>query len=241
MWILGIDTCTETLDAGLLGDEVGIRLREQAPRRQLTRLIPMIGEILEKQNLNISDIDLIAVTNGPGSFTGIRLGLATVKTLAQVNNIPLAPVNTLDALACGAEGDGLVIPIMDARKNEVFYALYEKKGERIARISRYRKANVDDLIDAFNNKEQYSEFSEAYDLARTPPLVTGSVFFRYRKKIDESVNVKYRLSPEETWTPNSLIIARIGKEMADQGKVIDYMQLEPKYMRKSDARPPKVL
>jgi len=239
MWIIGIDTCTETISVGLLGDHGEFEMRESAPRKQLTRLVPMIKEILDRRKLNITDISAIAITTGPGSFTGIRLGIVTVRTLSQVMGIPLIPVNTLDALAEGVNYDGIVIPSMDARKYEVFFALYEKKDDEFYRIGEYRKKHINEYIKFINEIDLNTFPLQNREIAEKPPLITGSIFFRYNKRLDEELKIRFIKSPEELWTPRGIVIARMGKEMLEAGKTVDYLRLMPEYMRESDAKPPK--
>ncbi|MCD4784417.1 MAG: tRNA (adenosine(37)-N6)-threonylcarbamoyltransferase complex dimerization subunit type 1 TsaB [Candidatus Eremiobacteraeota bacterium] len=238
MWILGIDTCTETMSVGLLGDNQEYEMRETAPKKQLIRLTQMISEILDHHDLNISDISAIAITRGPGSFTGTRLGIVTVKTLSQVMDIPLAPIQTLDALASGVKYDGIVIPSMDARKNEVFFAVYEKKNDKFYRIGDYRKKHIDDYIKFVNELDINSLPLQNREIAEKPLLIAGSIFFRYEKRLDDELNVEFIKSPEESRTPHGLVIARMGKEMVSAGKTVDFLHLAPEYMRGADATPP---
>ena len=241
MWILGIDTCTETIDVGLLGEEKSSHRRTNAPRQQLTVLMPIIKELLEEQNIGIKDTDAIAVTTGPGSFTGIRLGIATAKTLAQVNEIPLVPVNTLDVLARQVEEDGIIIPSMDARKNEIFYSIYEKKGDEINRLDDYHRLKIDDYIEFINNFNIENREIKNHQSKQLPPLLTGSIYFRYGKRIEEEVTLKIRKTGEEKWTPSGLVIAKMGKEKAEKKETIDYLHLQPNYLRNFVAIKPKPL
>jgi tRNA threonylcarbamoyladenosine biosynthesis protein TsaB len=96
------------------------------------RLLPLLQNMLDGAALELSALDMIAVTNGPGSFTGLRIGLATAKGLAETLQIPLLPVCTLDAQAYNARGMGsFICPVLDARRNEVYTAIYGAAGDQI--------------------------------------------------------------------------------------------------------------
>lgn len=92
-------------------------------------ILPMIDHLLSIVDLTINEIDVIAVTSGPGSFTGLRIGLATVKGLAYSRNIPCVVLSTLEALAFNVQNpEGLIVPVMDARRNQVYTACYQMSG-----------------------------------------------------------------------------------------------------------------
>ncbi|MFP4498004.1 MAG: tRNA (adenosine(37)-N6)-threonylcarbamoyltransferase complex dimerization subunit type 1 TsaB [Vulcanimicrobiota bacterium] len=230
MKILALDTCTETIDVAIVENEtLLVEKRGKAPRQQLTRLMPFIQASLEETAISIKDIDLIALTTGPGSFTGIRLGLATAKTLSQLNDIPLVSVNTIDAVAVGAEETGIVIPSLDARKYEIFYGVYKLAEHEAKNLSGYKKVRIDDYIDFINNLE-YENF-----------ILTGSILWRYKDRLEKEVSRPFKTTEEYLWTPRGEIIARIGRKLALEGKAADYLHLEADYMRTWEAIPPKPL
>ena len=127
MITLGIDTSAVFVSAALVkdGSLLGERF-EQNNQGHSTLLLPMIDELLHAHGLAIGDVDRYAVTNGPGSFTGVRIGAATVKGLAQANNRPCAGVSTLAAMAAGTPKghSNIVCCAMDARREQVYAALF---------------------------------------------------------------------------------------------------------------------
>jgi tRNA threonylcarbamoyladenosine biosynthesis protein TsaB len=220
MKILGFDTCTETIDVALLEDNVLLaEKRGDAPRKQLTMLIPMIAEIYESTDNLVENTDLITLTTGPGSFTGTRLGLATAQTLAQVNDIPLVPLNTLNAVAMGCGEDGIIIPSMDARKSEVFFAVFEKNGDNLKLIEPHQRVHVDDYFEHIRTTKHEN------------PVIVGSIFKRYQEEFNNKVNMKFRTVPELLWTPRGETVARMGQKLMEQGKTVNYMQLQAQYGR----------
>ncbi len=98
-------------------------------------ILPMVESALKMLSLTVDDIDLFAVSNGPGSFTGVRIGTATVKALAFGKDKPCVGVSTLEALAYNLVGyKGLICPVMNARRSQVYTALFESDGERLTRV-----------------------------------------------------------------------------------------------------------
>lgn len=97
-------------------------------------LLPMIDSVLQKAGVSIDEIDAFLCTNGPGSFTGVRIGVATVKGLAAACDKPCAGLSTLLSMAYGAP-DGLLCCVMDARRGQFYNALFEKTGNRVTRLT----------------------------------------------------------------------------------------------------------
>lgn len=221
MLILGFDTCTETIDVALLEDGRTISSRrESAPRRHLTLLVPYISELMKEKNFQLSDLDLISLTTGPGSFTGIRLGLATARTLSQINDIALASVNTIEALAATCPVDGIVVPSLDARKREIIFSVYEKKKNEFKRLTAFKRVRYPDYF-KYLDEMKYDNFT-----------ITGSVLKRYSSAIKETVCKNYSTPPEQFWTPCGEAVARIGQEIFEKGKTVRYTELKADYMRK---------
>lgn len=107
-------------------------------------LLPMIKRVMGEYK--ISDLDAIAVTAGPGSFTGVRIGVATVKGLAFNDNIPCIGVSTLEAIACNFIDENCVVcSVMDARRMQFYNALFEIKDGKVSRLCKDRAISIDDL------------------------------------------------------------------------------------------------
>jgi tRNA threonylcarbamoyladenosine biosynthesis protein TsaB len=134
MLVLGVDTATDYAVVGATADGEIVREASIGPEpggrpRHSEVLLPEIERSVEAAG-GWDRIDRIAVGIGPGSFTGLRIGIATARALAQAQDLPLAPVISLAALARGiAEGGGLALPVFDARRSETFSALYEGSDE----------------------------------------------------------------------------------------------------------------
>lgn len=143
MIILGIDTSAKVASAAVC--EENKILAQTTLNTGLTHsqtLMPIIENMLSVANLNLSDIDAFAVSKGPGSFTGIRIGVAAIKGLSYAENKPCVGVSTLKALAYNLNGfDGIICPCMDARRNQVYNALFEN-GKR---LTEDRAISIEDL------------------------------------------------------------------------------------------------
>lgn len=136
MNILAFDCSSKTLAAAIgkdnevLAEDYGAENRNHAPY-----LMPMIHELLEKTALKMQDIDIIGVTVGPGSFTGLRIGIATAKGFSDLLDIPIVPICSLDALAENyRDTHCILVPILDARKNQVYAAAYDNREGKMRKI-----------------------------------------------------------------------------------------------------------
>ncbi|MBO4898134.1 MAG: tRNA (adenosine(37)-N6)-threonylcarbamoyltransferase complex dimerization subunit type 1 TsaB [Clostridia bacterium] len=147
MKILGLECSAAAAGAAIVSD--GKLLSEAYLNIGLTHsetLMPLIDTVLNFAKLDISDIDLFAVSNGPGSFTGLRIGVGTIKGLAMGQNKPVCGVSSLKALCYNVKNaEGLIAPIMDARRGEVYNGLYKWDGDTLCEIEPMRAIPVDKL------------------------------------------------------------------------------------------------
>ena len=131
MIILGIDTSTKFLCIGVLDDAGKVyEFRLEAGKKLATILMPSIKRVLDSLDLSVKDIDYFAAGTGPGSFTGIRIGLSTIKGLALAGRKPVAGISSLDIMALNAGAvDGLVCPMVDAKRGLIYFSIYKTKPE----------------------------------------------------------------------------------------------------------------
>ena len=153
--VLGFDTATpDTVVALLAGDAPPRELRHTpAPGERpghASRLLPLAGELLDGAGLRFADIDRIGVGVGPGTFTGLRIGVATARALAQAAGADLAAVSTLQALAAAAEHDGPVLAVLDARRGEAFAAAW-RDGERLLAPVAVPPEGLGDLVEGMSD------------------------------------------------------------------------------------------
>ena len=181
-------------------------------------LLPMLDEVARMIELDLSSIDAIAVAGGPGSFTGLRIGSATAKGLGLALEKPILNVPTVDALAYNLVGHrDMVCPLMDARRNQVYSALYYC-GEKLERVSDYMAQDIDEVI------SQVLEIDEnAVFLGDGVP-----VFMDKLKQYDT-----FTLAPVSANMQRSACVGAIALEMTD--KAVDCNKFEIMYLRKSQA------
>jgi tRNA threonylcarbamoyladenosine biosynthesis protein TsaB len=126
MFVLAISTSSSICSVALLKNDFCIEeLNTYESKTHSENLMPLIKKLLDLHNIKIDNIDLIACDNGPGSFTGIRIGLATAKGLAAAHNISLVTITSLEALACNAQG--CVCSLIDARNNQVYCGIFDNQ------------------------------------------------------------------------------------------------------------------
>lgn len=156
MYVLGIDTSTRVCSLAIVEKEEVIgELAVKPVLPHAPFLVPAVEQLLKWVGISVSCLGGIGVALGPGSFTGLKIGLATVKGLALVTGLPVAGVVTLDALARGGSWfKGLVCPLVPCRKNEVFAALYRSMENGLTRISDYSVLSLSELAGLGLKKNQ---------------------------------------------------------------------------------------
>ncbi len=190
-------------------------------------LLPMLEEVKKIIDLDLESIDVIAVAAGPGSFTGLRIGSATVKGLGLALNKPIAEVPTLEGLAynlCGT--NHLVCPIMDARREQVYTGVYRFRalddGWKMETVKPQCAVDIAAIIKELN------ELNE-------PVIFLGDGVPVYKEKISQLCNVPYTYAPAGKNRQCATSIAVLGMEYAKQGCVVTAAEHAPEYLRKSQA------
>lgn len=152
MKILAVDTSSPICSTAILEDDKIIdEINLDNGRTHSENLMPIISEILSNNNLELSDFDLISCCVGPGSFTGIRIGVATVKAMAEVNQIPLASVTSLETLARIDESDKIKVTLIDARNNQVYCGIFDSKYNKIQEYVADDIYNVIEILKKYDN------------------------------------------------------------------------------------------
>jgi tRNA threonylcarbamoyladenosine biosynthesis protein TsaB len=132
MRLLAVDTSTEVCNVCILdGDTIVAEYLSRSKTTHTERLMPAMKHLFDRLDWKIAGLDALAVTQGPGSFTGLRISLSVIKGLAFALKIPVYPANALEVAAHQIAGDGLICPMMDARRGEIFTCLWERKGNEL--------------------------------------------------------------------------------------------------------------
>jgi len=128
MKILAIDTSSDVCSTAILENEKLIDENNlDNGKTHSENLMPLIQELLNRNNLNVKDIELIACSVGPGSFTGIRIGVSSMKPIAEVLNIPVVSVTSLETLAENVRKDGIRVALIDAKNNQVYCGIFNRR------------------------------------------------------------------------------------------------------------------
>ncbi len=221
--LLGVDTATETLALSLsAGSRVVTELTVQTDRTHATVIIDAIGHLLELAKLEPGDIDGLIAGRGPGSFTGLRIGLAVVKGMALALSKPVVAVSSLACLALQAGGEGMPVwAMIDARRKQVYCCSY--------RLSGY---NLDQL-----NSEQVLSPRQLVDLVSEPCLLVGTGAINYKGLFKKILGNKAVFAPAVQHRIRPASLAQLGWQKWQQGRQIDGHYLVPVYLRRPDARP----
>lgn len=136
--ILLIETSTSVLSVALAVDgTVACERVCEEPRKQASLTAPLVKEVLDEAGLSARELDAVCVSSGPGSYTGLRVGVSTAKGVAFGAGIPLLSIGTLDILVSGVSGEGapqFIVPMIDARRMEVYTAVYSAEGKRLTPV-----------------------------------------------------------------------------------------------------------
>ena len=183
-------------------------------------LLPMVEAALKHSNTDIDEIGLFASSNGPGSFTGVRIGSATVKGLAFDRNIPCVDVSTLEALAYNLCGfDGILCPVMNARRNQVYTALFRWKDGALVRLCPDRAISIEEL------QAELIEMGEKVYLSGDGYDITVKGF--------DKLSVEY--TPEALRMQNAYSVAMCGLLSFERGEAGTDLSIAPTYLRLSQA------
>lgn len=184
------------------------------------KLMPLIDKLLKETNTNIKDIDLFACDVGPGSFTGIRIGVSTIKAFLDVTNKKAIGVTSLEVLAHNVEEEGIICSLIDARNNNVYCSFFEKNGEGYTQVEENKFDNINNIITLAKNKNKKIIF-------------VGNGSIAYKDMIESEVkNAKFVLEEEK----NKLNAKNIGFiAFKRKEEAVDTNHLKPTYLRQSSA------
>ena len=147
MKILSIDTASDLCTVAVLEDKNCINeIIVNDARNHSEKIMPVIEQALQETNLNLKDIDLFVCDKGPGSFTGIRIGVGTVLAFQDSLNIPCVGISSLEALAYNVKQDGLICSLIDAKNNNVYIGLFQLENEEYTRLGNLEFKTIDEAL-----------------------------------------------------------------------------------------------
>ena len=223
MKILAVDTATSVASVAIFDNE--ILLGEYVLNNKKTHsvnLMPMIKELFEKVGFGPKEMDVLAVCEGPGSFTGIRIGVSAAKTMAFILKKPIIGVNTLDLLAeATSYHDGIICPILDARNRQVYSAFYKSDCKEIKRISEYEGKDIGEVIEEAKKNDRKIIF-------------TGDASLLYADEIEKNIENSI-FAKGSTILPKASNMCSIAMKKIRNNEYEDPYKFEPFYLRKSQA------
>lgn len=223
MKILAFETSAKAVSCALAEDGAIIASAYQNSGLTHSRtLMPMVSDMLKNAELTLDCVDVMACAVGPGSFTGLRIGVAAAKGIAWARELPCAAVSTLEAMAMGAACfEGIVAPVMDARRNQFYNALFEVHEGGITRLTPDKAIDVNELAKELEKTE------------KTVFLVGDGASLCYNMVKESCKNV--RLAPEINRWQRAEGVALCAFKMAERGELTAAGQMNPVYLRLSQA------
>jgi tRNA threonylcarbamoyladenosine biosynthesis protein TsaB len=241
--ILGVDTATPSASVALvedgvvLGEEMYGGTKDAAdgaasqPRKNHAEIIlPLIQSVLSSAHMTVADLSGIAVSIGPGSFTGLRIGLATVKGIAYGWGLPAVGISTLLATAARALAfDGTICALLDARKSEVYQGFFRHEEKTISAVSDESVTSISSAVDLMRK----------YTSNGSSLLALGEGAKVYEKFLIDSLGASLTLAPSENNPTVASRVALLAQERIGVGAVDDLGALAPVYLRRAEAESKK--
>ena len=233
MLILAVDTSTRTGSAAILRDsQILAEISGYEETLYSNRLFRDIAALQEKANFSIDQVDVFAVASGPGSFTGLRVGLTAVKAWAEVHGKPIAAISGLEAIAYESLAGGVpealsasfIAPFLDARRGQIFGAVYRNRSGNelcLERVTDESILSLDEFLEMAKGKS-----SQPMVLVTPTPAVLPAARIVEAFPGQKVITVSAALAPA---------IGRLGFERAKRGELVDALRLDANYVRRSDA------
>lgn len=221
MNILALDTSSRHFSLAVVKDGKTLRSRNIVLKKVLSdSIMPAIGGILKKAGLTLADLDGFAVGLGPGSFTSLRVGLATVKGLAFATAKPVVGIPSLDVLAMNVKDDGQVCALCDAKRNMVYACLYQKKGNELKRKSKYLLTDIENVLKQ----------------VKGDTVFVGDGVPLFRSAIEKAVGTKARFAGEKQMYPQAKCLAALVMERFEAKEYDAAGSLVPLYLYPQDCQ-----
>ena len=228
MKILGIESAALVASVAILDEDITIaEYTTNFKKTHSETLLPMLDEIIKMTGIDCSELSAIAVSGGPGSFTGLRIGAACAKGLGLALDLPLIHVPTLDAMALNIySSDAIIVPIMDARRNQVYTGIY-KNDCNLEIIKESMAVAIDELFEILRDLDNKKEIKKIIFLGDGVPV--------FREYIDKNLEIAHDFAPANLNRQRASNIAMLGLKMFKEGKSLLSDDMRPEYLRRSQA------
>lgn len=224
MKVLAIEASGNVASVAVASEEkILAEITTDSKKTHSQTLLPMIDEVLKKTEYSVADMDFIAISKGPGSFTGLRIGSATAKGMAFAANKKIVEVGTLEAMAYGiSDIDAVICPMIDARNKNVFTGFYRIIADgTLEEVGEQQAITLDEAIAKLNEYDKVVLLGDGADANK--------------EELKEKLTVTYRFVPAHLNRQRAGMVATLGIQYYNQGKAIDSDQHAPTYLRKSQA------
>jgi len=232
MYILAIETTGPHASVALANENREIvEVISQGKMNHLQNLMPLVETILKANNVDKKELSYIAASEGPGSFTGIRIGVSSARALAQALEIPCIAVPTLKSFAYNAEGyDAVIAPIFDARRSQVYAGAYHWCDGKIEEVLEGNAYDLIEFLDKLDSSMKGGKFGKKVTFF-------GDGVPVYKEKAAEWNKGKYTFEFCENYLAlqRASSVASLALDLLNEGKTINYDEFLPNYMRKSEA------
>ena len=221
--ILALETSAKSVSAAVTdGGVVRAYTYQNTGLTHSRTLMPLVDAMLRESEQSLSDMDLLAVAAGPGSFTGLRIGVSALKGLAWAAGKPCCGVSTLEAMAQNLRHmDGLIVCAMDARRSQVYNAVFAAEGGQLTRLTPDRAIALSQLAEELQDDPR-------------PKLVVGDGAALCSGFLSEA-GIPCRMAPAQLVMQNAVGVALAAEEMAARGETVSARDLVPVYLRLSQA------
>lgn len=229
MKILAIESASMMASCAISEDDVILgEFSLNHKKTHSEKLMPAIEMLLAELNLKASNLDLVCISEGPGSYTGIRIGAAIAKSIAYAVDIPIANIPTMKSLAANVyDTKSLIVPIIDAKDKRVYSGIYKWESGKLIDVKEQFPTDIDELVDIINEYKK-------------PTIFNGDGAENYKQIILEKTKVEFNITPNKYNLLSASTLIMLGNEMAKEKKLIKASEFIPKYLRLSQAERNKI-
>lgn len=221
MKILSINTSSNICAAAILEDSTLIKeITIDDANTHSIKLMPLIDELFKQSNLSIQDIDLFSCDKGPGSFTGIRIGISTIKAFCDVTKKTSIGISSLTSLAYSSNYEGLICALIDAKNDNVYYGLFEHKSGTYTQVGDFLAENIHNITEILKN-------------CNKPVFFVGNGSRIYQDVLESSLNNNAIIEDDMKYC--NLSAYNTGRAAFDVFSSSQYSPLSPLYLKKSNA------
>ena len=226
MKILSIETSSEICSVAILENETVLKeIHLENGNTHSQNLMPLIEQILNETNLSLNDIDLFSCDNGPGSFTGIRIGISTLKAFRDITQKPIIGVSSLEVLAYNLNTNAdYICSIIDAKNDNVYYGIFKNTNNTITKIHEFNFNNINKIIEYFK--------TETFLNKKIFFVGNGSIV--YKNVIEFELNNNAEFADNTYNKLNAINVAKASFNIYNTNKS-DFSNITPLYLKKSSA------